>query len=177
MIAAPADHLHQLVGEDLPARCPVAETRRLDRGHAEVVPVFHGRVAERYSDANRELLVRAAVAALEPLLHRDPGRDRRGAALEDGHDPVTGVLDLTSTGAVGGLTQDLEVLATQVVCGRRAHPCLQPRRAHEVTDEDGDGFYRGHSASLAPPSHTPGRPPTFTQLCQGWLDSADLGRA
>ena len=124
MAVAPADHAHELGGQDLAPARPVAQAGRLDHRHPEEVAALARDVAQRDADAHRQRLGCVAVAPLDPLLHRDCAGDRVGRAAEDDHQPVAGVLDLLARAGADRLAQQPEVLAS-----RSSSAATGPRRA------------------------------------------------
>src|SRR5271165_5864049 len=107
--------MHEVVDDDLSAVCMGAQPRGLDHGLAEIVAVLGRRVTEAHADTHSELLLCAAIARLEGLLHCDRARYRLGGAREHHHEPVAQILDLPSARALERPTKQCEVLLAQLL--------------------------------------------------------------
>ena len=135
-LTPPDQHLRRSRDEDPVARRLVAQTRRLDRRHAEVIAALDRRLAGCDSDPQMQLLFRRAVAPFHQLLHVHAALHRARWAGEGHHEAIAGVLDLLSLAGFDRTAQNTEMLSPQLIGPRRAHPRFQPRRAHQVGDQN-----------------------------------------
>ena len=126
-------HLRRRRHQDPVSRRLVAQPRRLDRRHPEVVPVLDRRLARPEPDPDMQRLLRASVAPLEQLLRQHRTRHRRRRRRERHEQPVAGVLELAPPGRVDRVAQQREVLAPAARPPAPARPpsptCVDPTRS------------------------------------------------
>jgi hypothetical protein len=112
-ITSATKSMHQIIDHDLAALGRRAQPRRLDHRLTEIVAVPHRGVTDAHADPHAELLLRAAVARLDGLLHLNRTRQRLGRAVKYHHQPIAEVLDLPAGVAVKRTAQQPKVLHTQ----------------------------------------------------------------
>ena len=130
--------MHQVVDHDLPARSMGAQPRRLDDRLAEIVAVLAVGVADAHADPHAELLLGAAVARLDGLLHLGRARQRLGGAGEHHHQPIAEVLHLPAARALERAAQQPKVLCPQLLRSLRADPIGDRGRTHQIGHQDRD---------------------------------------
>jgi hypothetical protein len=127
--------------DDLPALRASTEPRGLHHRLAEIVTVLGRRVTDAHADPHPQLLIRAAVARLDRLLHRNRARKRRGSAVEHDHQPIAEVLHLPAARALERPTQQTEMLRPQRLGRLGADTVGHRRRAHKISHQDRDHLW------------------------------------
>ena len=131
----PREHPHRRRDEDPVRRRLLAQPRRLDRRHPEVVPVLDRRLAGPQADPDVHLLLRAAVAPLEQLLHQHRASDRRRRRRERHDQPVAGVLDLAAAGRPIA-SRSSSKYSSRSSSARAGPTRRQPRRPDQIGQPD-----------------------------------------
>ena len=147
-------HLRHRRHQDPVSRRLVAQPRRLDRRHPEIVAVLDRRLARSQPDPDMQRLLRASVAPLEQLLRQHRTRHRRRRRREHHEQPVARVLDLPPPGRVDRIAQQREVLVAQRIRAAPARP--PPPTASTRPDPPAKSSPAQPSRPCAPPRGFPG---------------------